>query len=476
MAVGGVLALLLLVSALVLGYRAYHFHVADQRVHEAEAKLDQTDPRWRWDDILADRAVVPDEENSARPILAAAQLLPKNWPGQSAVPGKQEARVFDPAGLPRDPSQRLSDTPPNQRLDRKLAEELRAELKTLAPALAAAEPVKRMPRGRYPVTWSRDLLGTLVPHAQQVRTVTLLFTFEAAHQADEGNMNQALAAVRGALNTGRSLGDEPLLISLLVRIACGSLSLKSLQRVLAQGETTPQELADMQQQLRREAREAEPLLRHALRSERAMQFELVGRIASGEFGLNYVEGLSDHGPAKETWWSSFQSWLYLRPLARYNQAAILDWMTEMVDVTRLPLREQPETFAELSAAMKERKATSRHLFLALLLIPAAEKVATACLRYRANLDCAQAALAAERFRREHGRWPETLAELVPKYLDRVPEDPFAGAPLGYRRTADGVKIYSVGPDHQEDPDLLAPSVGKPAPIGFQLWDVKQRRR
>jgi hypothetical protein len=455
---------------LVLAFRAYHLHVAEERVREAEAKLDREDPRWRWDDILADRAPVPEDENSARPILAAAELLPKNWPQGPAAPARE------PGALVKTVGERMTDTPLNQRLDRELAADLRAQLKALAPALAAAQPLTHLPRGRYEITWTRDYLGTRVPHLQKARDVTQVFALEAARQADEGNISQAFVAIRGALNTGRSVGDEPLLLSLLVRYACGNVALKSLQRVLAQGETSPQELAEMQRQLRREAEESEPLLRHSLRAERAEFYALAGLLASGEFGMHYLEGLSNSGPHEETWWSSFQSWLYLRPLARYNQAAILDWMTEAVDITRLPASAQGEAFVELSARMKQRKATERHLFLALLLIPATEKVAIAAHRYRASLDYAQVALAAERFRRERGRWPETLAELVPRYLDRVPEDPFDGAPLRYRRTAEGVKVFSVGPDRREGTDEPPPGTKPGTDLGFQLWDVKQRRR
>lgn len=41
-------------------------------------------------------------------------------------------------------------------------------------------------------------------------------------------------------------------------------------------------------------------------------------------------------------------------------------------------------------------------------------------------------LAAQLFRADHGRWPNTLDELVPQYLPAVPLDPFTdGKPLGY---------------------------------------------
>ncbi len=45
-------------------------------------------------------------------------------------------------------------------------------------------------------------------------------------------------------------------------------------------------------------------------------------------------------------------------------------------------------------------------------------------------------LAAELFEADHGRPIQSLAELVPQYLDRLPESPYVGHSIGYR-TADG---------------------------------------
>jgi len=43
-----------------------------------------------------------------------------------------------------------------------------------------------------------------------------------------------------------------------------------------------------------------------------------------------------------------------------------------------------------------------------------------------------------------------LDELVPDLLEEVPDDPFCEEKIQYRQTADGVIVYSVGPDGQDD--------------------------
>lgn len=66
-----------------------------------------------------------------------------------------------------------------------------------------------------------------------------------------------------------------------------------------------------------------------------------------------------------------------------------------------------------------------------------------------------ATLAVERFRRDHGGdMPATLETLVPEYLSAVPQDPFAGQPLTYRRAADSYVVYSIDVNRADDGGLL----------------------
>ena len=51
-------------------------------------------------------------------------------------------------------------------------------------------------------------------------------------------------------------------------------------------------------------------------------------------------------------------------------------------------------------------------------------------------------VACNRFAREKGRWPETLAELVPDLLSEVPRDPYDGAPFRY--SAEKGLVWAVG--------------------------------
>jgi len=50
----------------------------------------------------------------------------------------------------------------------------------------------------------------------------------------------------------------------------------------------------------------------------------------------------------------------------------------------------------------------------------------------------------------HEQYPETLSQLVPEFLDKLPTDPSSGKPLVYRRDGCGFIVYSVGPNMKDD--------------------------
>ncbi|MEX0886307.1 MAG: hypothetical protein WD009_07700 [Phycisphaeraceae bacterium] len=78
--------------------------------------------------------------------------------------------------------------------------------------------------------------------------------------------------------------------------------------------------------------------------------------------------------------------------------------------------------------------------------------------YGEQLDRVAFALAGHRA--ETGSYPESLDELVPAWLEVVPEDPYAhepGTPIVYRLEDDRVIIYSVGRNGEDDGGVDYPS-------------------
>ncbi len=444
------LLLATLVLLIVVGTPAalylYHSRAADAALEEALAETDRHDPGWRLEDLEAKRRVIPDAENAALRVLAAAKHLPKNWED-------------------RPPSVDLPELPPVQ-LYPEDAKALRAERKLLEPVLVEARKLSRLPAGRYPITWTPNFIDTLIPHIPKARMVASLLEWDATLLAHDGDMAGAIDRCQACLNAGRSIGDEPLLISLLVRVAIRSIAVKALERTVAQGQPPPASLAAAQKALEEAARDT--ALVTALRGERAGQHSMMANVESGKITLSEVTG----GKPERGFWNSV-SGLWVTPRVKHSHAWMLNYLTEVIEVAQKPAPEREARLRQLEAAVTEAPPLARALCTAL------SKVADADTRGAAVSGCAIAGLASERYRREHGRWPESLDELVRAgFLQAVPTDPYDGGQLRFRQAKDGVVIYSIGAEGTYDGTALDDGDLDPVAVRpeFRLWDVDRRRQ
>ena len=82
--------------------------------------------------------------------------------------------------------------------------------------------------------------------------------------------------------------------------------------------------------------------------------------------------------------------------------------------------------------------------------PAEDSVRSQRLQIQAQFQLLLADLAIRLHRERDGRFPESLAGLVPRFLAVVPDDPFAGRPLIYRPIESGYLLYSIGPNGEDD--------------------------
>lgn len=73
-------------------------------------------------------------------------------------------------------------------------------------------------------------------------------------------------------------------------------------------------------------------------------------------------------------------------------------------------------------------------------------------RMMAEDSMVQMAFALAAYRAEHGAYPVKIDELVPKYLESLPDDPYAAhpIPLRYRREGDGYLLWSAGTNGKDD--------------------------
>lgn len=417
---------------------------------DAEAEADQLDPRWRLADIEADRAKVPDAENSALHVMATANKAPK-----LCVP---ETWCYNLIFEKLTPTAEMNEDQVNL---------LRAELAKIPEPLADARKLKDMPRGRFPIRYGDDFLSTSVADQQKTRTLIDWLKHDAMLLAHEKEADRAVESCRAIVNVGRSLGDEPLLISVLIRYASHATAAETLERVLAQGEASDEQLRLMQSLLQLEIGNAHFL--QGLRGERGGNRRVYDSLRAGRFTLEDIAGTA----ANRRGHRSPGDWLAdTRLLADFPE--YLHAMNDIVEVVKLPTHER---HAPLRDWDEETRGT-KNIAIGLL-CPSLVKIHEADCRSQGLVCSAVAALACERYRRRHGAWPATLDELVAKKLLNVPPaDPMDNRPLRYRRAEDGIVIYSIGidmTDNRGNIDHARPNLPG-VDYGFRLWNVDRRRQ
>jgi hypothetical protein len=444
----------LLLIALV-AYVAFFIYWTKHQIAAEFARIDLLDPGWRLEELEARRTKMPDAENSALRALQASALIPRPWPA---------ARL--PSSPGEVPLQNLLEVPADRRLSTGQVELLTAELTSAKAAVKEARSLAEMPRGRHDINYQDNVVAILLPHCSAMREVAQLMRYDAMLRAEQGDADGALESCRAMANAGRSIGEEPFFICSLVRMAIRSVVNVSLERTLAQARPTEPALASMQRLL--EDDETAPLLLHGARGERALMHHLFEAAKSGKISHGEVKAmLASMGlPDNEL------IVLFFFGTSARNELAVLRYETEIVEAAKLPPHLQSERMSQIEATSKQQPMIAR------MFIPAAGRVTEAFHRTLAELRSDIVALSVERYRLAHGVWPASLDDVVPKYLREIPLDPFNGRPLNYRRLGDGVVIYSVGPDHEDNDGHIARDQpkGPHTDIGIRLWDVSQRRQ
>lgn len=413
--------------------------------------LDKTDPNWRLHEIEASREEIPDPENSARLVVAVHKSLPRSWPWEAV------GKLVEDAGPPG----RLAP----ERLD-----PLRADMAAVEPTLANARLLAEIPRGRHRLVIPENPFYTPRQDDQhRTRGVAMLLSLDAIHRAHRGEFDPAVASCRATINAGRSLGDQPLVISMLIRVACCMTAGEAVERVLSLGSPGEGELAKLAALLAEE--EKHPGLYLGLRGNRGSMHALMTGLGDGRFSL--TDPIFELGELM-VWRERFAGW-QLRAQVRKEHPEMLALLTRAVAAASLPPHEQKKPMEDIEREVKQHKARGTSLTVPLLML-SVTNTADRSRQGQALLRTLRATIAVERHRLAKGAWPASLGDLVPAYLDAAPLDPIDGAPLRYVRHAEGVTVYSVGHDGKDDGGKIdrKAALGRVGDVGYRLWDVKHR--
>jgi hypothetical protein len=327
-------------------------------------------------------------------------------------------------------------------------------------ALKTFRKAATLTKSRYPVDLTPGF-NALLPHLSKLKSVARLLQAEAAVAVADGDAQRAVEAVKAILGIGRSLSNEPLLISQLVSHATDAMAFATLDYVMRRLALTDAQLADLAAAFSRS--EDPRSLSLALIGERA----IFANTAKDPYAFLAAAG---GPPASSSVNQSAQELFFgvIRMTGFFERdfGFGVDALTTNIALAKLP---DPGRFASRTnwTAIEDRAREGRYI-LSGLLLPALGKAVHRDTEDRAKARIAQTVLAIERFRLAHaGQLPESVDSLMPAYLRAIPSDPFDGKPLRFKRRDLGYIIYCVGPDTVDDGGLERPVKYKEK----DPWDV-----
>lgn len=333
-----------------------------------------------------------------------------------------------------------------------IAEYERLNLPDLLDELAAAERLVRPPQAGPAFEW-------LLPEIAGFNYTSEISSLRFQLVLQSGDVAEAARTFEHTLALARAATHDPYVVSHSVayRVTVRGLA---LLRIFLMEE--PRSAADIRLfQLALERQSLQLPLALAIEGHQLLEYETIG-------------WLYDHPE-----YSPAQAFLNIRtfidPPSRAR--ALIEVRTQWGD---LPTREEAirgsrdlndkylaaargphhELLAAMAAADTHATTLTMQVSPASFLMPLPRQLSRLYLVSRAELDGMRIMMAIELHRAETGRYPLSLQELVPNYLESLPPDPYTGDDFFYRlfqpeedEHGRGYILYSTGPNQQDDGGL-----------------------
>ncbi len=310
------------------------------------------------------------------------------------------------------------------------------------------------PEARFWVNYEAGY-AMLLPHLARLKATAQYLSLHATAALKAGDKATALEDVQLLFRLMASIHKEPNLISQLVRFSLLAIALQPVWEGLADRQWTEVDLRTIEGELGKLDYLAD--YHFAMRGERACNLWGVDYIRrQGIYGLDEMLGTQNDasGPAK---WENLlgKAAFRLIPGGWFDQNKLS--LCRMHEKYLLPLVAQedrrlaPQAGTQELAAVLAQRGWQPFTLLAKVLLPALTGVAMKATAAQAYADLARVACALERYRLANGQFPDTLAALVPQFIEKLPHDVINGQPLTYRRTNGGqFVLYSVGLNETND--------------------------
>ncbi len=357
------------------------------------------------------------------------------------------------------------------------------------------------PARRSDLDLSAGFARMKIPHLSPIKNAVVALAASSTEAGHRGDMEGAVADLLGMRVLEGDLADEPILISQLVRVACGSIANARVWSVFHARDWNESELASLQKTLTGGSYTA-PMVR-SLEGERAgglyeiqhatsedlvemMRGDALARaFGGGPAPLQMpdsVDGAVEFAEAFVQQLGRGVLRCVLLPVWRFgwgdqSAAFSLDCLGSMIDVYRRA--DRLRSFAETKSLDVEALVEARTAYgllrtvFARVTLPVLEGAVVKGFRVENERAMHETAIALRRFQIRNKRLPSKLEELVPELLASVPIDRMDGKPLRYRRdTEETFTLWSVGDDLKDDGGDPSPPADRNSPLRAQWWMAK----
>jgi hypothetical protein len=308
--------------------------------------------------------------------------------------------------------------------------------------LALLREAAAVPYCSFERDWSSETspLDMPLPELPQLRYGATLLAYDALDRAQRGDGRAALDNVTAIFGMARHV-NFPLLIELVAARAIEETGAKALEDVLTLAPPTAEDLGRLDLIKGEAFRER---LRRVFAMEEAWGMAAFVMLATGRGRTS--PDIQATTPMDALGASMLDSPLYRIFFLEDDLASFRRHMRLSRDNANRPA---PAVFESLDAQEDEIRHTRGGGILSGLLLPASGRCLYAAVDGDATRHLVRLALAAARYRKKHGAYPDKLTELTPEFVAEVPADPYDGRPIRLRREGAGIVLYSIGRDRRD---------------------------
>lgn len=352
-------------------------------------------------------------------------------------------------------------------------ENVEADLKQNADTLTQLRRVVRMPVLRSVISYRGH--STPLPHLASSKNAAQWLSAAVLQKLHVGDVQGAIDDVEAIMMINRLSADEPILISQLVRAAISAIAMQHGWTTLHADKLSDEDLARLQRILHNI--DLITPMAHSFRGERIMGRDSIGILRAGEKNLEDLQGAFSLTDEEEEAAGILSRMPYddemreaihaavIFPMWRFvwsyeDERHLLEEIQRLLAATNHGKTNRSATHvSEVAKRIKKRRGTSWSYWATDLFVGSISYGPVRAFRFHTQNELTVTAIALKRYYLRNGKYPASLDQLIPEFLETHPVDWMDGQKLRYRLEGHSFVLWSVGDNGTDEggtPDQTYP--------------------